>query len=833
MKLQPKILGLLTPLVVFPIALVAMLAYAYIADNTSKVSLEQLNTTLDHLNDNIQNQIAQAKTNVELISDAKIIDDYFIADEADRYSILQRPLSRLLSRYQESNPKYYEIRVLLPNGEEDLRLAPNLPNNVADNEFETVYFQRAYLSSNDITSYIFFNPDNHEYAVQIMKRMNLQKNVPDTVDADKTFRGFVAITMTLSDIFQRMEQSHFSIPTTLLLIDDKNNVLFQPKNSAISTEVVGTFLSRYLGNIDNLSTRIDNEEYMAIKRQVTQNIFLVGLLSQSALAHDAEQLIYIIVALTVVVTLIVIALSYFQLNKYVVVPILRLQQLTRSIAEGKRDWDIQLKSFDEIDDLGDSFIHMQESLDTSQEDIKRLAYLDTLTGLPNKITLVDNLERMIARALRNESSIGILFLDLDNFKTINDGLGHSAGDELLKQAGDRLSKCIRGEDFFSLNESASQGEKNILARLGGDEFTILLVDLRSPEDASFVALRILATLAEPFFLKGHEIFAGASIGITVFPNDGQEPEVLIKNADIAMYEAKAKGKNSYQYFDNKMNIHITRRLELERGMRGALENKEFVLYYQPRVSIKDPNQYEFEALIRWMHPVKGMISPMEFIPLAEETGFIKEIGEWVLDEACRQTKIWTEEGMPEVVVSVNVSSVQINYGNPVNSVKKVLHKYNLAARHLEIEITESSLIKNENVAISMLSHLRELGITIALDDFGTGYSSLSYLKRFPIDTLKIDRSFIKDLEIDVESLKILKAIITLARDLKLKIVAEGVETKEQLDFLIELQCDTIQGFLLGRPMPAEQATDFFQKRYIEITSFANSSKHNAQPPQHM
>ncbi len=530
----------------------------------------------------------------------------------------------------------------------------------------------------------------------------------------------------------------------------------------------------------------------------------------SAIEQIIQDLSGITVASFIIATTVLIVLIYRLLYQIVIQPIKQLQTLANKISEGEEICDVNTIEASELITVGESLVKMQQSLKAKDHEVKKLAYLDSLTGLPNKATLVNSLNQMIDRAKnKHDTKIGVLFLNLDNFKTINDSLGHKIGDILLKKAADRLNNCICGQDFFALSRHPKLSTKNLIARLSGDEFMLLLIDLTSAQEASSTALRILATLAEPFLLNGNEVHIKASIGISIYPNDGNNAEVLIKNSDIAMHAAKSKGKNSYQFYDDSMNIHMARRLELESGMRTAIENNEFFLNYQPRVSINDPSKREFEALIRWQHPTRGLIGPMEFIPIAEETGFIQDIGEWILDQACQQIRFWRDNGMPNVLVSINISSIQINYGSPVLSIKNMLSKHDISSRHLEIEITESSLIENEAVAINLLTHLRNLGVAIALDDFGTGYSSLSYLKRFPIDTLKIDRTFIQDIEKDQESLKILKSIINLAHDLKLKIVAEGVETREQLDSLIELNCETIQGFYLAKPMLAERAASYY------------------------
>jgi len=431
------------------------------------------------------------------------------------------------------------------------------------------------------------------------------------------------------------------------------------------------------------------------------------------------------------------------------------------------------------------------------EQIHVLAYYDTLTGLPNRARFKEQLNRELQLASRRRQLVAILFLDLDNFKHINDTLGHDLGDRLLQDVTSRLLKWIRSSDF----PSRANEETTIVSRLGGDEFTLYLTDLHLAPDAARVAQRILDVLSKPFMLGFHEVFITASIGITVYPLDGEDGDLLLKNADTAMYHAKDQGKNNYQFFTPSMNAAVTKRLHLENELRKALERREFVLYYQPQWNLATGRLFGMEALIRWRHPQKGLIAPSEFIPLSEETGLVVPMGLWALREACEHNKALQQAGLSPIHVSVNISGKQILDPQLPDIVAGCLKQTGLDANYLEVELTESILMKSQNTILATLQTLREMGIRIALDDFGTGYSSLSYLNSLPVDTLKIDKSFVNNIPAKADSVALIRAIIAMAHSLKLKVLAEGVESEEQCAFLREEGCDEIQGNLYSAAVP--------------------------------
>ena len=433
------------------------------------------------------------------------------------------------------------------------------------------------------------------------------------------------------------------------------------------------------------------------------------------------------------------------------------------------------------------------------EQIHVLAYYDGLTGLPNRVMFKEQLNQLLEFAKRRNQLVAVLFIDLDNFKHINDTLGHDLGDKLLREATKRFVQWTRPSDY----PARPNVETPIVSRLGGDEFTLYLADIRQVQDAAKVAQRILDLISKPFLLDNHEVFITASVGITVFPSDGADGDTLLKNADTAMYHAKDQGRNNYQFFTPAMNAAVLKRLNLENDLRKALERQELILYYQPQLNLRTGKVLGVEALIRWLHPDKGLVLPTDFIPLSEETGLIVPLGQWVLRTACAQNKALQAAGFPPMRVSANLSGRQILDPQLPEMVAQILKDTGLDPKYLEVELTESVLMKNRKTVLNTLHALREMGIGLSLDDFGTGYSSLSYLNSFPVDTLKIDKSFVDNTPTNKDNVALIRAIIAMAHSLKLKVLAEGVEAERQLVFLGEEGCDEAQGNLFSPAVPVE------------------------------
>jgi predicted signal transduction protein with EAL and GGDEF domain len=444
-----------------------------------------------------------------------------------------------------------------------------------------------------------------------------------------------------------------------------------------------------------------------------------------------------------------------------------------------------------------------------QEDrLRYLAYYDPLTSLPNRRSFNEQLNRILKRSQRRNSNAALMFIDLDHFKRINDSIGHGRGDRLLVEIAKRLTLELREDDAINYfaDSDAEDGDDDSgsteIARLGGDEFTVVLSDVENTTHVERVAKRILNTLSEPIALQSHNPVVTPSIGIAIFPHDGKDPDTLVRNADTAMYVAKAEGRACYRFYDEEMNSRAVEQLKMEEELRDAMRDHQLELRYQPQVDCKTGEVVSMEALVRWKHPVRGMVSPMEFIPVAERTGQIIELGEWVMGEVARHCLYWDSLGLKAFCICVNISPLQFNQGDLPQWIGEFLKKAKLSPERLELELTESAIMTDAETNIAKLRELKDVGLKLAVDDFGTGYSSLSYLKRFPIDTLKIDQSFVADLD-TADGAAIVDAIIALAKTLNLRVIAEGIEQEQQLHYLVDKECDLLQGYYFARPIYPE------------------------------
>jgi diguanylate cyclase (GGDEF)-like protein len=448
----------------------------------------------------------------------------------------------------------------------------------------------------------------------------------------------------------------------------------------------------------------------------------------------------------------------------------------------------------------------------AEEEIRLLAFYDSLTGLANRALFMDRLNQAIASASRSRQKFALLFLDLDQFKLINDTLGHQIGDLLLKQVAARLKTNIRKSDTAAA--PGMDPSDSVIARLGGDEFTVLLSNINAPEAAAKVAARLIREIADTYHLEGHEVAMTTSVGISVFPADGTESSTLLKNADSAMYHAKNNGRNSYQFYMESLNQAATERFSMERDLKKAIENEEFVLFYQPQIDLATRKIVGAEALIRWIHPTRGMIQPNKFIHIAEESGQIIDLNRWVLQTACKQKSEWLQAGLNPVSVAVNLSGYKLSSQNIIRTIKEALGSDSAGYRNLEIEITENVLMQDTKETVSTLQQIKALKLRIALDDFGTGYSSLSYLTSFPVDVIKIDRSFVMGCTTEPKNLIIIKAIIAMGHSMDKRIVAEGIETEEQFVLMKQLSCDEGQGYFFKHPVSKVEFAALLEEEYL-------------------
>jgi len=488
---------------------------------------------------------------------------------------------------------------------------------------------------------------------------------------------------------------------------------------------------------------------------------------------------------------------------YVMQTSLSLENLRGELLEKEIETDEARLLLEQVQERSRELLKTKEALEKEVIDRKqaegRLTYLalhDELTNLPNRTLLVDRLDQALARVRWRKKLIAVLSFDLDHFNQINDTMGHSIGNQVLKAVSERFLSCVRPGDT--------------IARLGGDEFVMVLADVAQAEDVSHIAQKISNAMSQPFTIENRELFITTSIGISLSPSDGNDGQTLLRAADMAMIRAKEQGRNNYQYYHPALNSYAQERFSLETGLRQALARDEFLLHYQPQVDLATGQITGVEALLRWQHPDRGLVSPAKFIPLAEETGLIIPIGEWVLRTACAQGKKWLDSGFEDFRITVNLSGRQFRQNDLTKMIKGILKESGLDHRCLELELTES-VMQNSETTVAVLRELNDMGIDISIDDFGTGYSSLSYLKRFPIRTLKIDQSFVRNITDNSDDPTIIRTIVNLAHSLHLKAIAEGVETKEQLEFLRSVRCDGMQGFLMSPPLPAGELTQLLVK----------------------
>ena len=795
-----------TPVVVIFILAIGAVSFSMLRETTVEKAVGNSRSFLDDTAGRIQVLYDTATKDIELFSGSNLLENYLLtADEEVRYTLLQPTIIRLFSSYQKANPNYYEMRILQPDGYEDTRVVVADQPNTTEEEGDSEIFLAMHGAANDIFTRIFKNPDNDRFALLVSKRMLLRDPNLHPVSSPKKLRGYLVVTIDLNFIEKRLAEAGDEYGTTFQLFDRHGNMLFPAGAHSSLAPLAHPLLHQLTEHVQRdtpLEITDKQGTFLVLGRQVKDSLLLVARIPKKNLYASSNRLGLAIGITTICAMIIISALLYYLGRKMIVAPVIRLRNAATELGRGNLAITIDDSARDEIGDLARSFTEMSRNLQQSQEQIHRLAYHDFLTGLPNRVMFQDYLQRTLEGARRHNKLCALMFIDLDNFKRINDSLGHNLGDNLLRQVAERLVAIMRKSDL--LTASFPNVGPDMIARLGGDEFTVLLNHITSQNDAAIVARRQLKVLSEPFMLDTYQVFVTVSIGITIFPHDSQNAEDLAKNADIAMYHAKNRGKNNFQYYSETMNSTALEHLTLEAELRTALEHNQFVLHYQPQVDAVTREIVGLEALIRWQHPEKGMIPPKYFIPVAEESGLIVPMGSWVMKSAVNQIKEWQEQGVPVVPISVNLSGLQFQSKEIYTIITSVLHASGVPRHYLKVELTESILLEAEEAAISMLLAIKETGVQICLDDFGTGYSSLNYLKRFPIDVLKIDRSFVMNITTDPKDAEICSAIIALAKCLNLSVVAEGVEARDQYEFLRDKGCDSIQGFYFFKPMSAAE-----------------------------
>jgi len=798
-----------TPVVIIFMVSIGIVFYIYLLKTIRDSAFDAAQTVIQHTETKILSLYERAENNMRLFSGSSILTHYFLtSDEEERVSLLQPTLIRLFSSYLKANPDYYEMRVLMPDGYEDTRVILQDLNNYTDQEKSSSYFSDLKQHKDDIFTTIYTNPDNAKPAFLIGKKFFLRDTNRDPITSPASLRGYLTVTVDILPLAQHLHTPQERFGTNCLIMDKTGKILF----SSLATEQ-RRFIEPDLFNLikqnNNFSKPITyynqkSNDYI-FSKIVHNDFILLAIIPKKNLYADTNSLGVITIIITLVFIIIFSGLLIFIGEKLIVSPIMGLRNAAVEMGKGNLDIEPQKHPNDEIGELARSLHSMATSLQKSQAQIRHLAYHDFLTGLPNRVMFDEFLKRAVVGAQRHNEMLAVLFIDLDNFKRINDNLGHKTGDLLLKKVALQIESAVRHTQLIS--RSTLNRETDQVARIGGDEFIIVLPYIEHLNDAAQVSRRLLEALSLPFLLDAHEVYITVSIGISIFPMDSDIPEKLVRNADIAMYHAKENGKNNYRYYSPSMNTEAHERLTVEGELRRALARNEFIIKYQPQVDSFTGKIVGLEALIRWEHPTKGLILPNDFIPIAEETGLIIPIGEWVFHSTALQIKEWLNKKLPMIPISVNLSSIQFLNCEIDKVILEIIEKTGIPASTLKVELTESVLIKAKKNVLRSLNSIQNRGIHICLDDFGTGYSSLTYLKEFPINELKIDRSFITNLVTEKKDAEIISAMIALAKCLGLTVVAEGVEHAEQLDFLKSKQCDTIQGFYFYRPLFASEVEE--------------------------
>mgnify|MGYP000198917293 CR=1 FL=1 len=813
MRLQWQFNLVVVPLVVVPLLVLGVTAFGYLLESEQHKLMNNMTTSVAHMRQKVDMNFSKIKANLELLATDGVMMRYaVIEDEYTRYKIYQGGLLERFKSYQENFPLYEEIRFILQDGYEDTHWGAFQYRNTSEDESDQSWYQHLPKIAGSTLNIIEDNPDTGLKSLYSFKPILLRNTSIEDSSQPKTLRGFLGTTITLEWLKQELKSLLNAPNQYVAFMNENGDILFY-----FGDEHLTTFITPNTG-----MHLLDTDEggiYQA-REKTLFGYSLVYLVNENQAYDKASRLALSIIVITLVSIAFTLLVLLFLLRHSMIRPLQALMSASKDIASGELSTLVPDLGCDELSDLSHSFNDMAKSLSDSDEKIRYIAYHDSLTRLPNRRMFQYLLNNAIAASDRNKDKLALIFLDVDNFKTVNDSLGHDVGDILLQQFAGRIGECLRDEDAVLAPDSVTKSGENplnqdLVARLGGDEFTVLLPHLQHATDASYVGQRIIEAMEKPFFVNDHHFKITTSIGITICPDNGQKADELIKFADIALYHAKSLGKNNFQFYSSDLNEAIADRIDRENELREAIEGHQLSVYFQPQIDAKSGGIYGMEALVRWHHPTKGLISPLNFIILAEETGMIIELGTWVMYESCRIAKSWLLKGLLDFRISVNVSSRQFERQDVAQLVEDALRENGLSPKYLTVELTESVIMSSRDKNIATLSNIKEKGVKISLDDFGTGYSSLSYLRTFPVDTLKIDQQFIKDSETDPEVRSIISAIVMMAHALGLDVVAEGVEGKDEFLYLQSINCDIIQGFYFSKALPHLEAEIYIKESVLK------------------
>ena len=808
MQLRTQIIGFILPLIVAPLLILGGFAHEQLRNSAEQALLSQLLSERQKITLQSRAIIGAMEEDLEVLATFSVVRRYFRNDDEEtRHALILPSLLKLFRTFQNTHPNYYEIKVLWNDGSEDARSARDDIPNAAQKEADSELFVSLSHTEDAILTRFLRNPDTHTMALTAGKPMRLTPAAPDV-------RGYLVMTSDLKAFANIILQAKVGDTGMFFITDNQGTILHHPNADQIGKFLPPQYFQAFVAKTSKKHTLTlnDGDKDVYVTHTTLQDkLHLFGQLSAEEVFAASTTLSAVVIIIIIGATTLTSALVFVVLNYTLITPIHRLGKAVSNLQNGVFDTRLDIASNNELGQLARAFECMSQDLQTSHNRIHHLAYYDDLTHLPNRTMFKNELTRTLAYASRRDLNFGLIFVDIDNFKRVNDLFGHHAGDDMMLTIAERLQHSLRAEDLIALSDpNHSRGDADpdhretstaLLARLGGDEFTVLLPNLPTTMAARAVAQRIIDTLSRPILIEDEELFVGASIGIAMFPDDGKDAATLLRNADIAMYHAKTSGKNRMQFFGEAINQTATLRHDLEGRLRKAIQSNALSIHYQPLIDLANGCTLGAEALLRWEDPDHGCVSPEQFIPIAEESGLIIELGEWVLRQTCRQLQRWRQAGLCEMFIAVNISGIQITRGDLDQVVCSILRETGLPPELLCLEVTETSVVSAIERAQHVLEGIQAHGVKIALDDFGTGYSSLSYLQRLPIDHLKIDRSFIADITEDVEDETIIAAIIAMGQNLGIEIVAEGIETPEQLAFLSHNGCEMGQGYLFSKPLP--------------------------------
>jgi diguanylate cyclase (GGDEF)-like protein len=796
-----------------PLLLTCAGAYWYFENKLRTEALHYQKDMLAQLELNAAAEMHKLKQVTQQIAVDAVLGKYFETKVDVRPYLMQPAVLRLFAGYSRINPFIKSIGLYGKDGKLDTYFS--LEREKVASSLDD--FNRDEFEDNQVRIVLRGSLAGPRQTIESVAPVMLEKRNEATLRKENRIVGYVVVWYGIEPWQEMLKQTE-QRNAKFFFVSDFGEVFVGSDDLGFSNLSVDTMQAMTVDDRGHsqVHLEVDSHNLLLSLRNLSEGLWLGALIDEDAINNSVLNFLWVIVPALVVVLLLTGLIFYVQVLRMVIGPVDRLIGATRRIAQGNYKQPLQVNSKDELGELALAFQHMGEKLDESSRRIRELAFFDPLTGLPNRATLKRTLTAAIKKSNRDNTKLAVFFIDLDDFKKVNDSLGHAAGDELLIQIAKRLKDNVRQSEVLAADAVASS-RNALVSRRGGDEFNAVITDIKQVHEAAVVAERIIESLNAPIMLMGSETCVSASVGVAIYPGDGDDADTLLRNADLAMYEAKAQGKNNYHIFTEAINQQVHERLSMEHAINEGLRKGEFELYYQPKVHLQTMQVVGLEALIRWNHPERGLVSPAEFIPLAEESHLIFDLGNWVLGEALNQLQEWGSHLPKDLRVAINISPRQLAQPSIVSQIVDMAGHFGVPLQRLDIEVTETSLLEDEAQASQHLSALRRQGVSISLDDFGTGYSSLTFLRRLPIDAVKIDRSFVSQIAFEGEDRTIVQAIMDMCLKLGLKIVAEGIESADQLSFLVANDCHEAQGYMFSKPMPADQVLAFLrQPEYLAI-----------------